>query len=361
MKIAVDITHPAHVHFFKNAIEKWRARGHFVYITSRGKDIALQLLDALGLRHHPLSSVGSGPVGLGLELLTRGYKATRILSRVRPDICTAISGTFISPVGRLLGIPVVVFSDTEHAGIANDISFSCASIVISPECYRGTIRYRQARYRGYHELAYLHPLYFSPDPKVLKLLGVEAREPFVIMRFVGWGASHDTGHSGLTIKTRIKAATEFSKHARVFITSEKPLPAELVGFKISIPAELIHHALYYATLLYGESATMASECAVLGTPAIYVDFTGRGYTDEQEAKYGAVFNFGEGEEEQRRSVEKGMELLNTPDVKRIWVAKRKKLLEDTIDVTSFVGDLIENFPDFIESDSRILKGPVCVV
>ncbi len=35
--------------------------------------------------------------------------------------------------------------------------------------------------------------------------------------------------------------------------------------------------LAYATLFIGEGATMASECAVLGTPAIYVNSLQLGY------------------------------------------------------------------------------------
>ena len=71
------------------------------------------------------------------------------------------------------------------------------------------------------------------------------------------------------------------------------MPHDLERYRIHIPATRIHDALAYAALLYGESATMASECAVLGTPAIFLDDDGRGYTDEQEQLYGAVFNFTE--------------------------------------------------------------------
>ena len=65
-----------------------------------------------------------------------------------------------------------------------------------------------------------------------------------------------------------------------------------------MPPEEMHTLLYYATLLYGESATMASEAAVLGTYAVYLDDVGRGYTDEEESKYGLVFNFTESIEDQ---------------------------------------------------------------
>ena len=44
-RVLVDITHPAHVHFFRNAIDLWKDQGWQVLITARDKDICLQLLD----------------------------------------------------------------------------------------------------------------------------------------------------------------------------------------------------------------------------------------------------------------------------------------------------------------------------
>ena len=76
-----------------------------------------------------------------------------------------------------------------------------------------------------------------------------------------------------------------SKYAKVFISSEDSLPDEFRPWQISIPPEKMHDALAYATLFIGEGATMASECAVLGTPAIYVNSLQLGYLFEEE-KYG---------------------------------------------------------------------------
>jgi hypothetical protein len=40
MKILIDIGHPAHVHFFKNAIRELEGRGHEVKVTARDKEVA---------------------------------------------------------------------------------------------------------------------------------------------------------------------------------------------------------------------------------------------------------------------------------------------------------------------------------
>ena len=43
MKVLVHMSHPAHVHFFKNAIWNLKRDGHEVKITAKDKDIALDL------------------------------------------------------------------------------------------------------------------------------------------------------------------------------------------------------------------------------------------------------------------------------------------------------------------------------
>jgi len=142
---------------------------------------------------------------------------------------------------------------------------------------------------------------------------------------------------------RMKAVEEFSRYGRVFITSESKMPDHLEKYRLDIPPQRIHDALYYASLLFGESATMASECSVLGTPAIYLDDSGRGYTDEQERLYGSVFNFRETIEDQGRAIGKGAELLGREGAKEEWGRKRERLLKDKIDVTCWVADMVRGY------------------
>ncbi|MFC1607962.1 DUF354 domain-containing protein [Candidatus Latescibacterota bacterium] len=337
----VDITHPAHVHFFRNSINVWTEKGHTVIIASRDKDLTIPLLDCLDLQHTPLGTASTTQVGLAVELIRRSGRLRSFACHTRPDVMTAIAGTFIAPVGKWLGIPTVTFYDTEHAAVSNLIVYPLSTHLVVPSCYRKNIRRHHERYDGYHELSYLHPKYFTPDSSVLDTLGVSMTDPFVILRFVSWTSGHDFGHSGMSLAMKRKAVSAFSQHAKVYITSEKALPEEFEPYRIPLPPDKMHDALAYATLLYGESATMASEAAVLATPAIYLDNTGRGYTDEQERVYGAVFNFTESPEDQERSIAKGVELLTTDGVKDAWRVKRDRILSDKIDVTSYVVDFIE--------------------
>src|SRR5690606_3504588 len=180
------------------------------------------------------------------------------------------------------------------------------------------------------------PNYFTPDPGILDLLQIKAHEKYAIVRFVSWGAAHDFGHTGMSLANKIKVVKALSEHARVFITSEGELPADLEKHRIKIPFNKMHDAIYFSSLLFGESATMASEAAVLGTPSIFIDYDGRGYTDEEESKYGIVFNFTESHADQQKAIEKALDLIRKEDAKTQFQQTRRQLLNDCVDTTQFM-------------------------
>lgn len=77
---------------------------------------------------------------------------------------------------------------------------------------------------GYNELAYLHPNRFTPDRRVLEKLNVKEEDKYVVIRFIAFNGSHDIDITGLSFDNKMKAIKEFSKYAKVFISSEKELP-----------------------------------------------------------------------------------------------------------------------------------------
>ncbi|MBA7485276.1 hypothetical protein ES707_20819 [subsurface metagenome] len=347
VRILIDMGHPGHVHLFKNFIREMEKRGHEVKITARDKEITLQLLYKYGFDFVQTGSRKVGNTNLILEWISRDIEVFKISHKFSPDILLGVGNPSIAHTSMLLRKPSIIFTDTEHAKFGNKVTFPFASAICTPSCYKETIGKTQICYNGYHELAYLHPKYFTPNPAVLAELGLTEGDPFTIIRFVSWQASHDVGQHGLTLDTKRKAIREFEKFGRVFITSEKPLPEEFENYRISVSPEKVHDLLYYATLLYGESATMASVCAVLGTHAIFCDFAGRGYTDEEEREYDLVYNFKLDESSQKESIEKAVELLQDPDLKEKGRGKRERLLNDKIDVTAFMIWFIENYPESV--------------
>lgn len=357
MKILIDIGHPAHVHFFRYPVTLLQAHGHEVIITSRDKEIALDLLNELGLQHIPLSAQGQGGLSsLGKELVIRNRALLNIVRQVRPDIMAAIGGVFIAHVGQLTRIPSLVFYDTENAHLQNAITYPFASCVIAPRAYKAWLpRRRHVRYAGYHELSYLHPNYFSADRNLAIANGLNPKGDNFLIRLVSWKANHDIGEKGWTAELLRRVISKLSTRGKIMISSEGKLEGELAAYRYPGKISEIHHVMAFCRAFIGESATMASECAVLGVPAIYAAKTGRGYTDEQETRYGLVRNIHRLDWTELETVIDS--LLDQPQTR--WKAVRQALLDDTIDVATYVADCIESFPEPLHRYRHILQSGIC--
>jgi len=346
MRILVDIGHPAHVHMFKNMIWTLENDGHEVKITTRDKDVTLNLLDAyrfnyefLGKHRKKIASKISGAI-------KTNYSLYKIAKKFKPDILTGASGNFyIAQVSRLIRKPSVIFEDSEPDQSIYWLCEPFATAMCTPVCFKGKLNPKKhIRYNGYKELAYLHPNYFKPDSTILDDLYLDNADSFVILRFVAWQASHDMGRKGLDLETKRKFINELGKYHRVFITSESKLPEEFEKYRITIPAHRIHDLLYYAHMLIGDTQTMTTEAGILGTPAIRCNsFVGKndmGNFSELEEKYDLIYSYRDPD----KALNKAFDLLKKDNLKREWQKKREKLLSEKIDVTKFMVEFIENYP-----------------
>jgi predicted glycosyltransferase len=339
MRILIDILHPAHVHFFRNFYNEMGARGHELCITARDKDRSVELLRAFELPYEQISQQKSG-AGLAVEMAQRTPRLMKIMRSFRPDAMTGIMGPSIAVAGalRLPRVPAVVFYDTEFAVQTNRIVYPLAYSVCTPDCYQGTVPGRHPTYAGYHELAYLHPNRFQPDPAVLAEFGLSPEEPYSIVRFVSWQAVHDRRETGLTVKQKRHLVEALQRRGRVLISSEGALAPDLADLEVRGRVNQIHHLIAHARLVVGESATMSSEAAVLGVPAVFIATTGRGYTDDEERRYGLVRHFTEDQYDMALSAIE--EILATPPEQ--WQEARQRLLDEKIDVTAWMIDYFES-------------------
>jgi len=344
MNIMVDIGHPKHVHVFKNMIFNLRDKGHKVKITAKNKEITFRLLDAYNLEYENVGRYKISMVNKAIDIPKINIKLLKIAKTFKPDIFISKGSPYAAQVSRLVRKPHIAFKDTEHANLTDWLTLPFTDTICTPSCFKKKIDSKKhVKFNGYFELAYLHPNYFKPDPSILDELGLNKDDKFIILRFVSWSASHDIGDRGfLNIKDIVGF---FERDSRVLITSERRLPSELEKYKITVSPEKIHHLLYFANLYTGESATMATESAILGTPSIFVSTSRRGYTDELESKYDLVYTFSDPKTMQKYALEKALELLKNEDLKNEWRKKRMKMLSEKIDVTKFMTNFIENYPE----------------
>jgi len=350
MRILIDIGHPAHVHLFKNFAWEMQLKGHEIFFTARDKEYEIYLLKFYRFNYRSFGKHYKSTSGKLSGLFIFDIKMLKTALSFNPDIFLSHGSPYASHIAFLTGRPHIAFEDTfnfEQIKLYKTFTKS----ILTADYPHPVLGKNEINYYGYHELAYLHPDIFKPSEKVLSALAVKYGEQYVILRFISWSATHDRGHIGFSLDNKFKIVEEFSKYAKVFISSEKPLPAEMEKYKIPIVPEQMHDAIAFSSLIFGESATMISEAAVLGIPGIYLDNTGRYYTKEQEKKYGLVFNFSESYEDQSKAIEKGIELLGTPGTGNRWKEKRRKMLSEKINVTAFLIWFVENWPESF----RIMK------
>jgi uncharacterized protein len=339
MRIFIDIGHPAHVHYFRNFIILMQKKGHKFFVSARDKEVSLFLLDYYKIPYYDRGKGSSYIFGKVLYLIKADILLLKKAIQFNPDLFLSFASPYAAHVAKILRKPHIAFTDTENAKLGI-LSFApVTECIITPESFKKDFGAKQIRFNGFMELCYLHPNRFIPDEGVLKELGIKENESFILFRFVSWGANHDIGQSGIFHDLKIKMVIELSKQMKVFISAEGPIPDEIKKFKIHISPEKIHDVLSFAFMYLGEGATMASECAMLGTPAIYVNSLSAGTLEEQE-RLGLIYSFRNSE----GVIEKVLELLNDPNLTTEHQLRRNKMLEETIDVTAFMVWFIENYP-----------------
>lgn len=275
-------------------------------------------------------------MGLLGELFSRNRALYKVVRDFRPDVMAAIGGIFIAQVGVLTRVPSVVFYDTENARLQNLLTYPFASVVSVPKCYESWVPKYVDRYRGYHELAYLHPKYFEPDREVAIASGLASTGDSYLVRVVSWNANHDIGENGWTEDVLRDVIRHLEHFGKVIVSSESPLPADLREYEYAGRPENLHHLMAFCRLYVGESATMASESVVLGVPAIYAAETGRGYCNEQEARYQFLYNVRD--ISSASIIDAINRLLDIPG--QVLEDRKRALLEDMVDVSEHATDLI---------------------
>lgn len=348
MRILIDIAHPAHVHLFKNIVFELEKKGHEFFFTTRDNENEVLLLEQNGFNYKFIGKKHRSKIRKLTGLLEYSFKILRIALKFKPDLFLTHGSMYAGYAAFFLRKPHIALEDT---GNMEQIAFSkpVSSVIISPKELQVELGKKHLKYDGYHELTYLHPKYFSPDRSVLLDLNVENNQPFVIVRFVSWGATHDIGSKGFSDEDKIKLIEFLSKKFKVFISTERELPDSIKRFQIDIPPHKMHDALSLASFYIGEGATMASEAGVLGTPSIYISPIKRCYTDDLE-KYGLVFNIYSLED----VIKKVEEITSVKDYQEEFLKKREIMLGDKIDVTAFFVWFVENYP---KSESTMRENP----
>jgi len=346
MKILIDIGHPAHVHYFRNFIKIMQEKKHTLLVVARDKEVSQDLLKRYNIAYVTRGKGGIGFLGKIIYLVKTNFILLFKALSFKPDIFLSFSSPYAAQVSWVLRKPHIGFTDTEHAKLGNFAFMPFTSHIITPKAFLSELGDKHIKFNGFMEQCYLDSKYFTANDDVSSLLKIEKNDKYILLRFVSWGAVHDTGHSGLSDSAKLEIIETLSKNYKIFISAEAELPLKFMKYKLNISSDKMHDVLKNATLFIGEGATMASECAVLGTPAIYVNSLSAGTLIAQE-KSGSIFGF-------RNSdgvLEKALEILDMKNLKEKFQENKNILLKESIDVTAFIVWFIEDYPN----SAKIIK------
>jgi predicted glycosyltransferase len=350
MNILIDIGHPAHVHNFRNLVLNLRKSGHKVVWSVKDISVAKHLLDFYGFKFYVLTAKSDSLIAKILKQVKYNYSVWRICRREKIDLAIGTSVS-IAHVSRFSKVKSIMFDDDDDQvqPFVTKYVHPYTDTLFTPIAIKGNRKKKNTVfYQGYHELAYLHPHYFKPDVKVLQDIGLKEGDMFCIMRFNVFKAHHDVGIKGLTLDQKLKIVSLIEPYGKIFITTEREIEPELAKYQLKVPPERIHSLMYYATLFVGDSQTMITEAALLGTPAVKCNsFAGKlAVPNEIEKKYKLCYSYLP--EEFEGFLSKVKELLQTEDLKQEWKKRKDKMIEENINVTDFWTWFIDQYPNSIK-------------
>jgi len=345
MGFLIEINHPGQVHLLRYVIDKLdQSNSNFIIITKNDKSIT-NLLNAYKISFINIGSKGKGTFGKLFKQFVFTYRAFVIAKKnnLNKGLGSSFTNDLLTIFIRDFKSIHLSDDDEEMVPFITRYSYPFASTIVAPDCIQfQKFKQKVVSYSGYHELAYLHPNYFIPDPIILKDLEIKDGEKFFILRFVAFHGHHDVGHIGITLPQKRELVNYLIKLGKVFITSENDIDSEFEKYRIAIRPDKIHSVLYYASAFIGDSQTMTSEAAIIGTPAFKCNtFAGKlSVPNELENKYDLCYSFQPNEFQ--NMMKKLKMILKDSNSKEIWNQKVKNMWKDKIDVSAFIYDHIKN-------------------
>ena len=344
MKVLFDIGHPGHVHYFRFVIKELQEKGHEVIVTARQRDIIFSLLDFYKIPYINRGNGSNTRFGKLFYMLKADMLLLKKCFNNKPDLFISFSSPYAAQTAWLLNRPHIAVNDTEHTDKIHSLfTYKFSKYVLTPSSYQNDLGKKHLKFNNIMEGIYLNEKVFTPDISIYEDLNIKQYQPFVFIRFVSWNAHHDFGHSGLNLESKRRLIQILSRKYIIFISSEDKMPEEFKSLEIRIAPEKMHSVLYYASLFVGESGTMASESAYLGTPSVYINSLPLMCYLKLEQKYNLLKHFSSSE----GVVEYVKEIIKDEELKDNAKFNSTVMKKSFINANNFFSDLIINFPKSI--------------
>ena len=217
--------------------------------------------------------------------------------------------------------------------------FYFAHRIISPSVTDlGPFEKKKLSFNGNKALAHLHPAYFKPRPEILNKYNLQENN-FCIIRVSKINATHDIGNHGLTDKDLDSFIGYCNKFYSVIISSERKINREYEEYIFKGNPKDLTHLMYFAAIIVTDSATMASEAALMGTPNVLINKVGKKCGVNRDLFInGLQYYF----DSYLESIDTIQEILENSNLKNNLRKKAKLYLDKCDDLNKFILSIISN-------------------
>jgi len=269
MKIVVDIAHYPHMNFFKNAIFYLRDKGIDVRIIVQPRgNLTSMLKYEYGLPYKSFGHYRSSAFGKLLHLAIREVLLFNYLRKNQCDVVAGIGSVSLTHAAFVLRTPSVMFEDDIEYKLAYYPYKYFATNIVMPECIPARGK-KILKYKGFKELAYLHPNYFIPSKSVLTEYSLTPNNYIFIREVSNTSLNYLRLKEGLLSK--VCPYLKDMGFDIVLSLENKELRKQFEDYCIILnePVSDVYSLLHYASLTISSGDSMARESCLVGTPAIY--------------------------------------------------------------------------------------------
>jgi predicted glycosyltransferase len=322
-----------------------KANGHEFLVIARDREVIFILLEFYKIKYINRGKGSNSFIGKLVYMLKADLLFLKNTLKFSPDLFLSFSSPYAAQVAFLLGKPHIALNDTEHTDkLHQKITYPFSKTIITPESYSNDLGSKHIKFNNVIESLYLHNNYYTPDESIYDCLGIEKNTKYVIMRFVSWNAHHDFGQKGLDFETKKKLVKMLRVKYKVFISSEGKLENCFEKYQIKIPAHRMHDVLHFASIYIGESGTMASESAILGTPVVYINSLPLMCYLKLEQENGLLKHFSSSD----GVLNYIQAIIKQDNIKEETMEKRNQMIKNFIDPVQFMTWFIENYPESVK-------------
>jgi predicted glycosyltransferase len=270
MRIIFDLLHPAHLNFFKNAVDILEKQGKDIDIVFRDRG-GLKMILGREMAGKKCTQFGTHQPTIPGKLtgsLKREYQIFKYLKQDRFDLVMGIAGFYVGFPSRVMGKPSVTFTDDWEYKTTYYLSKYFGNYLVVPKSIPGSGP-SVLKYQGYKELAYLHPNYYKPSEKIVKTAGLSP-DKYVFIRLVSPVALN---YLKVNLGNLIDQFKNIKNEGYDIVLSTEALGQgrkyEKYCHVLDAPVKDIHSWLAHSALTITFGDSIARESCLLGTPSIY--------------------------------------------------------------------------------------------